>query len=231
MANFIVLRDENFNRRMQADPIGLESLGMGSTVSRSGSLPPAPAIAVEDMSKSDVEDMRRDPAVRAITRRMPIRLISPVGSSTASDTGTTWGVAAVGADTSPVDGAGVKVAVLDTGIDPSHDAFTGVTLDMKNFSGGPDSATDGQGHGTHCAGTIFGRDVDGLRIGVAPGITAALIGKVLDDEGSGSSEMLFEGMKWAQASGARVISMSLGFDFPGLVDRLIGEGWPPVLAG
>jgi subtilisin family serine protease len=137
----------------------------------------------------------------------------------------------VGADTSLFSGAGVKVAVLDTGIDPDHSAFADVSLEMKNFTGGPDTAPDGNGHGTHCAGTVFGRDVDGQRIGVAPGVTDALIGKVLADNGGGSSEMLFDGMQWAQREGARVISMSLGFDFPGLVERLIDDGWPELLAG
>ncbi|MEM9638681.1 MAG: S8 family serine peptidase, partial [Pseudomonadota bacterium] len=146
------------------------------------------------------------------------------------DASVTWGVEAVGAEASPFDGAGVKVAVLDTGIDPTHDAFSGVSLDMKNFTGGPDTEPDGNDHGTHCAGTVFGREVDGLRIGVAPGVTEAMIGKVLSDEGGGSSDMLFAGMKWAQAGGARVISMSLGFDFPGLVESLVDDGWPPKLA-
>ena len=58
----------------------------------------------------------------------------------------------------------------------------------------------------------------------------ALIGKVLGDDGSGDSDMLFRGIQWAVQQGAQVISMSLGFDFPGLVERLVGAGWPPALA-
>src|SRR5690606_41473924 len=88
----------------------------------------------------------------------------------------TWGVKAMGAYTSPFDGSGIVVAVLDTGIDPTHPAFAGVNLTRRNFTTAGDDDT--HGHGTHCAGTIFGRAVNGTRIGVAPGVTEAVIGKV-----------------------------------------------------
>jgi len=120
------------------------------------------------------------------------------------------------------------VCVLDTGLDSEHEAFAGVTLVQEDFSGSGNG--DKQGHGTHCAGTVFGRDVAGTRIGVAPGVETALIGKVLGDDGSGDSDMIFKGIQWAVQQGAKVISMSLGFDFPGLVDRLINAGWPADLA-
>ena len=60
---------------------------------------------------------------------------------------------------SPFTGLGIVVAVLDTGIDATHPAFAGVTLVKKNFT--TEAAGDLHGHGTHCAGTIFGRDVSG----------------------------------------------------------------------
>jgi subtilisin family serine protease len=169
---------------------------------------------------------------------MPTRLVFPVddgavgdgdgGGDPAAAGASTWGVAAVGADASPRSGAGVVVSILDTGIDAAHPAFTGVELIEEDFS---DSGNgDGQGHGTHCAGTVFGRDVDSTRIGIAPGVTKALIGKVLGDDGTGDSDMIFRGIEWAVQQGARVISMSLGFDFPGLVKELIDRGWPVELA-
>ena len=58
----------------------------------------------------------------------------------------------------------------------------------------------------------------------------ALIGKVLGDDGRGSSDMIFNAIAWAVESGADVISMSLGFDFPGLVQRLVNQGTPVDLA-
>jgi subtilisin family serine protease len=120
------------------------------------------------------------------------------------------------------------VAILDTGIAKNHPAFAGVTLVEQDFTG--EGNGDTHGHGTHCAGTVFGRDVDGTRIGVARGVKKALIGKVLGDQGGGS-DAIVRAINWALEEEANVISMSLGIDFPGFVDHLISrEGLPTDLA-
>jgi subtilisin family serine protease len=177
------------------------------------------------MTPAEVADLQRDPEVQVIAAPMPLKLIEPVGSPevTPAATGNTWGIEAVRAHTSPFTGAGVVVAVLDTGINPNHVAFQGVQLERRNFTQGPED--DEHGHGTHCAGTIFGRDVNGLRIGVARGVNKALIGKVLGP-GGGSSATLATAINWAYENGANVISMSLGIDFPGFVAELIAQGLP-----
>ncbi|SOC49641.1 Subtilase family protein [Blastococcus aggregatus] len=188
-------------------------------------------VDVESLDKADVRAIGRDPEVRAIAPVMPTRLVHPVGEAEdgpATAAGPTWGVTAVRADRSSRTGAGVVVAVLDTGIDAAHPAFAGVQLTQMDFSGSGDG--DKQGHGTHCAGTVFGRDVGGTRIGVAPGVGQALIGKVLGDNGSGDSDMIFRGIQWALDNHAQVVSMSLGFDFPGMVQDLVGRDWPADLA-
>jgi subtilisin family serine protease len=159
---------------------------------------------------------------------MPTRLIEPFEVEASAAPSSAWGISAVKADESPFTGAGVSVSVLDTGIDRGHPAFQGVTVAEQDFSGAGNG--DRQGHGTHCAGTIVGRDVAGTRIGVARGVTQLLVGKVLRDDGSGDSDMIFRGIQWALQENADVISMSLGFDFPGLVADLVGQGWPPDLA-
>ena len=224
--DYIVLRD------LQSSPTA-EPFGGAGPRMRGGSLAPVvpePRIEVERLDPKDVHEISRDPEVAAIAPRMPTRLIEPrddvdTGAAAAGDA---WGISAVGADVSTFTGAGTVVAVLDTGIDSSHPAFAGVTLVQQDFSGSGNG--DVQGHGSHCAGTVFGRDVDGARIGVALGVDRALVGKVLGDDGGGSSEMLFSGIQWAVEGGADVISMSLGFDFPGLVKALAGDGWPVDLA-
>jgi len=108
------------------------------------------------------------------------------------------------------DGAGVKVAVLDTGVDATHPDLAGRIADSKSFIPGQE-VRDGHGHGTHVASTIAGSGAaaGGKHKGVAPG-ARLIVGKVLDDTGSGSDSSAIEGMEWAAASGAKVISMSLG---------------------
>ena len=179
-----------------------------------------------DMSRADHADARRDPRTLAIAEPMPLKLIAPLASdANPMQAGPTWGVEAVGATTSPFSGAGVTVAVLDTGIDADHPAFAGVELVRRNFTSEDDG--DSNGHGTHCAGTIFGREVEGRRIGVAPGVERAVIGKVLG-AGGGNSGQLSEAVLWAIREGANVVSMSLGIDFPGFVQRLVEENDFPV---
>jgi subtilisin family serine protease len=190
--------------------------------------PPEPRVEVESLARRDVQDLARDPSVAAIAPVMPTRLIEPFAVEASAAPASAWGISAVKADESPFTGAGVSVSVLDTGIDRGHPAFQGVTVAEQDFSGAGNG--DRQGHGTHCAGTIVGRDVTGTRIGVARGVTHLLIGKVLRDDGSGDSDMIFRGIQWALQENADVISMSLGFDFPGLVADLVGQGWPPDLA-
>lgn len=98
-------------------------------------------------------------------------------------------------------GAGVKACVLDTGMNDHDDLPT--PLATESFIRG-ESFRDGNGHGTHCAGTVLGRGT-----GVAPD-AELLVGKVLSNGGSGGSDGIASGIRWAADLGADVISMSLG---------------------
>ncbi len=182
-------------------------------------------VDIDEIDPSRVAALARDREVVAVAPAMPVRLIDPLNVNVPAQpaAGPSWGVQAVRANTSPFTGSGVKVCVLDTGIDPNHPAFSGVQLIRKNFTAEGDD--DQHGHGTHCAGTIFGRDVQGTRIGVARGVQTAIIGKVLG-QGGGSSDQIIDAILWAVDSGANVISMSLGIDFPGYVAKLQSMGIP-----
>jgi subtilisin family serine protease len=183
-----------------------------------------PSVEVEEMERHDIPALTRRADVDAAARVMPMKLIAPVkvqdaAIPTALDIA--WGVKAVRADTSPFSGDGIVVAVLDTGIDASHPAFDGIEIIEKDFTG--EGNGDTHGHGTHCAGTIFGRTTGNRRIGVAPGVKKALIGKVLGNSGGGSDQIV-SAIQWAVENGANVISMSLGIDFPGFVRQMEDAG-------
>jgi subtilisin family serine protease len=185
--------------------------------------PTTAAVRVDSFTPREAARVRSAPEV-AIAPRVPLKLVKPVATAdtgTPTDAGSAWGVEAVGASDCGFSGAGIKVAVLDTGIDAGHEAFRDLRLTERDFTGEGDG--DALGHGTHCAGTIAGRDVNGYRYGVAPGIEELLVGKVLGSDG-GSTEALMQAMLWALESGAHVISMSLGLDFPGLVAEWTESG-------
>lgn len=216
---YIVLRTRETSAPTRGD-MGTRGAGL-STFGQ-----PKPEIKLEeaDLSKRERNDLRRDPRTRAIAMPMPLRLIAPVSNSEVppdpAPAPETWGVKAIRAPESPYDGSGVTVAVLDTGIDPNHPAFANAKLVQQNFT--TEDPNDLHGHGTHCAGTIFGADVNGTRIGIARNVERALIGKVLG-EGGGTSGTLAKAIQWALQEGAHVISMSLGIDFPGYVDWLVQQ--------
>ena len=188
-------------------------------------------VDTDEIERREIADRARESDVLAVAPAIPIKLVRPFAvaapQAAAASAGTTWGVKAIGADTSPFTGQGMVVAILDTGIDKTHPAFAGVEIVEKDFT--DEGNGDEDGHGTHCAGTVFGREVGGTRIGIAPGVKKALIGKVLGRDG-GSSRNIVKAIQWAVDEGAHVISMSIGVDFPGLVKKLEKRGLPTELA-
>ncbi|NOK22068.1 S8 family serine peptidase [Corallococcus carmarthensis] len=132
------------------------------------------------------------------------------------------GVLDVGAPT----GEGVKVCVIDSGLDMGHPEFQGAVVASRDFLDEDDDANDrdgrgqwGQGHGTHVAGIIAARmgqggssgprGTPGGMVGVAPG-ASLLIARVLDLQGQTQMSVVLSAMEWCDDQGARVVSMSLG---------------------
>jgi subtilisin family serine protease len=124
----------------------------------------------------------------------------------------TWGVQATRAHQSRFSGRGVRVAVLDTGMDLDHPDFAGriVPAQTRSFVTG-EAVDDLNGHGTHCVGSALGSQqmVGGVRYGCAFR-GDIFVGKVLSNAGSGADRGILAGINWAITNRCRVISMSLG---------------------
>jgi subtilisin len=138
-----------------------------------------------------------------------------------------WGVIHIGADKvwGFNKGAGVHVAIIDTGIDKDHPDLEANIAGGVNFVSGrgrdktadPDAWDDGHGHGTHCSGIVAADDNGFGVVGVAP--DASLYGvKVLDDRGRGKASDFIAGLEWAvdgpngvpgDEDDAEIISISL----------------------
>lgn len=115
-----------------------------------------------------------------------------------------------------IDGSGIVVAVIDTGIDKNHPDLYGKVIAEKNFVDDGMTADDPNGHGTHCAGIIAGTGEasSGMYKGVAPG-ALLMNARILDSEGTGELSDLIAGIEWAVDNGADVISISVGGSNPG----------------
>jgi subtilisin len=125
----------------------------------------------------------------------------------------TWGLQATKVIGSRYSGLGIKVAVLDTGMDLTHPDFAGRTITSQSFIAGED-VQDLQGHGTHCIGTACGplSPLDPLapmRYGIAHN-AEIFVGKVLSNQGSGADGGILAGIDQAISNGCQIISMSLG---------------------
>lgn len=128
--------------------------------------------------------------------------------------GVTWGLSACRVPPSVRSGAGIRVAVLDTGMDLGHPDFAGRAFATNTFVGQP--VQDMHSHGTHCIGTACGpRAPAGAipRYGIAHR-SIIFVGKVLTNSGSGTTASVLAGMNWAIANRCTVISMSLGSQAP-----------------
>lgn len=110
-----------------------------------------------------------------------------------------------------VTGAGVTIAICDTGIDYQHpDLAPNMTPGgHRDFTGSSSGYMDRQGHGTHCAGIAAAANNGSGIIGAAPSAKLMAV-KVLSDQGSGASSWIAAGIRHAADQGADVLSLSLG---------------------
>lgn len=163
----------------------------------------APALSVEFLKgyRAAIDGL-----LSSVTARAPLE----TGVVSATSPGAIWALEMTGALASRFSGAGIKVAILDTGMDLNHPDFAGRAVVTQSFVPG-EEVQDGHGHGTHCIGTACGPQRPPIlpRYGVAHG-AAIFAGKVLSNAGRGADGGILEGINWAVGQGCHVISMSLG---------------------
>ncbi len=142
-------------------------------------------------AQAGVTRVERDGSVRAFGQAMP------------------WGVSRVGAPlVYPLNkGTGIKVAVLDTGVDLTHPDLR--IAGQVTFVTGTTTAQDDSGHGTMVAGIIGAQDNDVGVVGIAPEVSLYAV-KVLGSSGSGNVSDIINGLQWAVDNGMQVVNMSFG---------------------
>lgn len=183
----------------------------GGSVLRAFRLIPA---LVAMLPEELISDLRQNPHVAYVEEDAPVTAVDPVVDG--SEYADAWGVSHIGSEAvhdENVMGSGVRIALLDTGIDYSHpdldtnyvggDNF--ISLDPDNHDPFDDSWNS---HGTHVAGIVGAeRNGEGV-VGVAP--EASLYGvKVLDGAGFGTLSSLIAGLEWAVANQMDVVNMSV----------------------
>jgi len=181
---------------------------------------PVMAIEIDQKTLSVLADQ---PAVAAIIPNQRIQPIQPTNVAMKNlrpfekQIGMTWGLEALDVlklwELTKSKGQGVRVAVLDTGVDAAHPILDGR---VKEFSlldpiGQRIAATpyfDSSNHGTHVCGTIAGQATDdNVQIGVAPACEL-IVGAIL--AGATTVHTYLEGVSWALDHGADIINMSFG---------------------
>ncbi|MHA1250671.1 MAG: S8 family serine peptidase [Candidatus Helarchaeota archaeon] len=131
-----------------------------------------------------------------------------------------------------INGSGIVVAILDTGIDITHPDLSGSVVFSKSFVENNSSPVDDNGHGTHIAGIIAGRGrVNAYVKGVAPGVKL-LNYKVLDYNNRGYESWIISAIEWAVENGSDIINLSLAANETGdgmdplsqMIDWAISQG-------
>jgi subtilisin len=173
-----------------------------------------PAIAAE-LPEQALPGLLRNPTVTIIEPVIEVYLITdPIYQQELDNT---WGVKRIGAGSVHSDGrlgSGVKVAIIDSGIDNTHPELAGNYIGGYDFADKDNDPMDKDGHGTHVAGTVAAvRNGSGV-VGAAPAAELYAL-KVFGDDGSGDYSAVIAALDWAVKNGIQVTNNSYGSGDPG----------------
>lgn len=155
-----------------------------------------------DATKSELAELIKENPVKGIYwASRPIRMPPPLTGASVEPRSFTYGLEKIGVPAlrkmkSNLQGQGIRVGILDTGIKDTHPDLKGRLKVYRNFSPANETTpADGFGHGTHVAGTIAGGHTSGLAIGVAPQVDL-IVGRIFDGRGNSEREMILKAMQW-----------------------------------
>lgn len=133
----------------------------------------------------------------------------------------TWALNAIGLEPELAEGEGVRVGLIDGGVDRTHPDLAPAIETWKSFVPGKKADEDEYGHGTHCAGLIAGakQPQGGPRYGVAPRARLTVV-RIFDDTQKAPEVEVMRALKWAAAQGCHILSLSVGRDVD---DRVFPE--------
>lgn len=157
---------------------------------------------VANVSNATLRDLANNPEIAQITLDRTIMFEeTPANSDINMNASEDWtyGLKKVGVDkvraAYNLTGKGIRVGVLDTGIDADHADLKGKVVAWKDWAGSSATPKDAHGHGTHCAGTIAGGDASGKNIGVAPDVEL-VVGRIFGDSGGATLSGILGAMNW-----------------------------------
>ena len=199
-----------------------EIRGRGAEISHRFHIVPAMAVSIPVTA---LDGVRRNPNVT---------VVEPDGTVDAIDAelDAAWGVSRIGAGTvhdGGNKGEGVKVAIVDTGIDCTHPELDGNCMGGVDFVNNDNDPSDDHGHGTHVAGTVAAEDDGNGVVGVAPKVSLYGL-KVLNARGGGYWSDIIAAIEWAADNGIQVTNNSYGSGVhPGTIveaafDRAYAQG-------
>ncbi|PZX56031.1 peptidase inhibitor I9 [Algoriphagus ratkowskyi] len=182
------------------------------------------------LTEEQYQAISKDPSIKAIEADRVIALGPPPGKGPGSGGGGSTASQQIPYGIERVHGGATytgskKAYIIDSGIDSSHeDLNVSTSLGFNAFTKGKDASldSDGNGHGTHVAGTVGAKDNSVGVIGVAAGVTVIPV-KVLDSRGSGSYSGVIAGVDFvkANATSGDVANMSLGGPISDALDAAV----------
>ncbi|MGD6843112.1 S8 family serine peptidase [Bacillus infantis] len=167
-----------------------------------------PAISAS-LTDKDILQLKKDPDVVSIEKDVTLRITGEVTKEIPFEE-SQWGFQTVNPYAASfaegIDGTGVKIAVVDSGIAPHAELTIAGGISTVDYTS---SYTDDNGHGTHVAGIIGAKRNGAGMVGVAPGSLIYAV-KTINASGEGNLQDLLEGLDWAIQNHMDIVNLSLG---------------------